>query len=257
MNDIQSYITTSWDDGHPLDFRIAELLSKHGLTGTFYIPREADAGVMPEQSIRELSKSFEIGAHTMRHVFLNTVPDAEAAREIVDSRGWVQDVTGNACPVFCPPGGKFSAAHLPMIERAGFQAMRSVELLSFAPPRRRGNLLIMPTTLQAHPHGLGAYVRNVLKRRALANLWLYVLHGHSTDWPALARSFLDFATHHGGVFHLWGHSWEIEANGQWERLDEVLGFMGEIKGQAPCLTNGELCEQFRVAKSLPADAITA
>ena len=30
-----AYITTSWDDGHPLDFRVAELLAKYGLPGTF------------------------------------------------------------------------------------------------------------------------------------------------------------------------------------------------------------------------------
>ena len=32
-------ITTSWDDGHPLDFKLAELLNKYNLKGTFYIPR--------------------------------------------------------------------------------------------------------------------------------------------------------------------------------------------------------------------------
>jgi hypothetical protein len=28
-------MTTSWDDGHPLDLQIAQLLSKSGLAGTF------------------------------------------------------------------------------------------------------------------------------------------------------------------------------------------------------------------------------
>jgi hypothetical protein len=30
-----AYITTSWDDGHPLDLRVAELLAKYGLKDTF------------------------------------------------------------------------------------------------------------------------------------------------------------------------------------------------------------------------------
>ena len=45
-----TYITTSWDDGHPLDFRIAELLSEYRLRGTFYVPMESENGTMtPER----------------------------------------------------------------------------------------------------------------------------------------------------------------------------------------------------------------
>jgi len=47
----------------------------------------------------------------------------------------------------------------------------------------------------------------------------------------------------GGVFHLWGHSWEVQQTGQWQRLDEVLRFMGEFASEAPSLTNGELCQR--------------
>ena len=31
-------VTTSWDDGHPLDIRLAEMLARYGVLGTFYIP---------------------------------------------------------------------------------------------------------------------------------------------------------------------------------------------------------------------------
>src|SRR5688500_11915407 len=31
-------VTTSWDDGHPLDIRLAEMLARHGVAGTFYVP---------------------------------------------------------------------------------------------------------------------------------------------------------------------------------------------------------------------------
>ena len=34
----QPIVTTSWDDGHPLDVRLAELLSSYGVPGTFYLP---------------------------------------------------------------------------------------------------------------------------------------------------------------------------------------------------------------------------
>src|SRR5579862_2043647 len=147
MSDSNAYITTSWDDGHPLDFRLAELLTRHGLKATFYIPREASTGVMSESGIRALARDFEIGAHTMHHVFLDTADPKLAEQEIRDSRKWVEDITGKACPMFCPPGGKFDSSHLKLIESAGFSALRSVELLSLDSPRSCHVLKLMPTTL--------------------------------------------------------------------------------------------------------------
>jgi hypothetical protein len=240
-------ITTSWDDGHVLDFRIAEMLVRHGLTGTFYIPRQASTGVMSESDVSELSRTFEIGAHTMNHVFLDTASDAVAEKEIAESRTWVEQVTGRECTMFCPPGGKFNSHHLAIVQNAGFGGLRSVELLSIAPPRRHEKLLILPTTLQAHPHSMCAYARNIAKRRALANLWLYVTHGRVSGWDALAKSLFDVVRSRGGVFHLWGHSWELEESGQWERLDDVLRLLGELRGSISCVTNGELV---RVAGAL-------
>ena len=58
-------ITTSWDDGHQLDLRVAELLTKYRLHGTFYIPKAAENGTMKTAQIRELSRAFEIGEFEM------------------------------------------------------------------------------------------------------------------------------------------------------------------------------------------------
>ena len=238
---IKAFITTSWDDGNPLDFRIAGLLAKYGLAATFYIPREASTGVMPESAVRELSQSFEIGAHTLRHVFLDSASDEICENEIRDSRSWVEQVTGMPCSMFCPPGGKFAAKHLVMAERAGYLGLRSVELLSLDLPRKHGGLRIMPTTLQAHPHPLTAYARNIVRRHAWRNLWLYVLHGRTTEWERLAESLLEVLRRDGGVFHLWGHSWELQQTGQWQRLEEVLRLISQMPGEIRRVTNGELC----------------
>jgi peptidoglycan/xylan/chitin deacetylase (PgdA/CDA1 family) len=234
-------ITTSWDDGHPLDLRLAELLAKYGLRGTFYVPRTAETETMTLPQLRELSEHFEIGAHTLHHVDLAAACDPAAWQEIVDSRAWIEYSVGQPCPMFCPPKGHFATRHLRMIEKAGYQGARSVELLSLDFPRG-GALLLMPTTLQAHPHGLLAYARNALRRGAFRNLWLYAAHGRSTDWTRLARALLHRVLKRGGVFHLWGHSWEVEQTGQWQQLEEVLRYLGQHTQQADVLTNGQLCQ---------------
>jgi hypothetical protein len=236
----KAIFTTSWDDGHPLDFRIAEMLARFGLRGTFYIPRHIDSGVMSEAQMRELSQSFEIGAHTLNHVFLTTTDDTNASIEIKVSRTWVQDVTGKPCTMFCPPGGKHTARHLEHVRSSGYAGVRTVEFMSLDRPRRVNGLAIMPTTMQSHPHGAATYLKNAAKRKSVANAWNYLAHASKGDWTKSAESMMRRAIQTGGVFHLWGHSWEIEQFGQWQSLEHVLRLMGELREQTECVTNGEL-----------------
>src|SRR5688500_4566900 len=186
-----AFITTSWDDGHPSDLRVAELLTRHGLTGTFYIPRSIETGVMPESAVRDQSPSFEIGAHPLNHVFLATADDATARSEIAGSKKWVENVTGKPCTMFCPPGGKFTARHVPMFRDAGYKGIRTVELLSLDLPRLRAEICEMPTTLQAFPHPASNYWKNLIKRAAARNFWLYLMYGRGRNWQTLARRLLD------------------------------------------------------------------
>ena len=238
-----AYITTSWDDGHPLDLRVAGLLARHGLPGTFYVPRVAENGTMDLAQIWELSRAFEIGAHTLDHVNLTRVSEHQAWQQIVGSKSWLEDSTGLACLMFCPPEGKYEGRHLKMVQRAGYLGLRSVELASLDWPRPKAGLMLMPTSVQAYPHGPLAFCRNAVKRAAFGNLWRYIVYGGSTDWPGLASSLLLRAVEDGGVFHLWGHSWELQQTGQWQRLDEVLRMMSEVARQEVLSSNGQICQQ--------------
>ena len=131
-----TYITTSWDDGHPLDLRVAELLTKYRLRGTFYVPMTAENETMTAAQIRELSLAFEIGAHTLHHAVLTERPTSWLGkRSPVPSPG--SKNTGLPCLMFCPPEGKYSSRHLEMVRRAGYLGLRSVELGSLDFPRRK------------------------------------------------------------------------------------------------------------------------
>jgi L-malate glycosyltransferase len=234
-------ITTSWDDGHPLDLRIAELLAKHGLRGTFYVPLENTRSTLSPVQIRDLSSAFEIGAHTLHHFVLTTLTSDRARAEIVQSKARLEELTGKPCKVFCFPKGRYANAHVEMLGEAGFTGARTVELLSFNRPRAERGIAIMPTTLQAYPNPTFTYVRNAAKRFRFEALWSLLLHSHGIDWAATAVALLDHAQERGGVFHLWGHSWEIEEYQQWRALDRVLAAMAEANRSATCVTNSELC----------------
>ena len=237
----RAYITTSWDDGHPLDMRVAELLTKHRLRGTFYVPKFSEYGTMTTASLRDLANAFEVGAHTVNHVVLTEATCESAWLEIAGSKRWLEDRTGVPCLLFCPPKGRFRGRHVDLIRKAGFLGFRTAEWFSMEFPRQNAGLLQIPTTLQAHPHGVLSLAQNPIKRAALGNLWRFVVHGGSAAWPDLARCFLQSALTRGGVFHLWGHSWELDESGQWQRLEEVLRFLSCFVDDAPALTNAEIC----------------
>jgi peptidoglycan/xylan/chitin deacetylase (PgdA/CDA1 family) len=234
-------LTTSWDDGHPLDLRIAELLTKHGLRGTFYVPLENSRPTLTAPQIHELSRSFEIGAHTVHHSTLTALPPDKARTEIERSKKQLEDITGKPCTVFCFPRGRYRSVHIAMLSEAGFAGARTVEMMSLDRPRLAHSVRIMPTTLQAWPHSTLAYLRNAMKRSRPQALWNLLSAGHGTDWPTTALALLARAARTGGVFHLWGHSWEIDAHQQWLELDRILGAMAEATRSAACITNSELC----------------
>lgn len=232
-------VTTSWDDGHPLDLRVAELMLKHGLCGTFYIPRSSPYSRMSKSEMVELSQYFEIGAHTLNHVNLTREGSRRAWQEIIGSKMWVEDTCGKPCVVFCPPGGRFGARHLEMATRAGYSGIRTVEMMSLSFPKRCGPLRILPTTIQAHSHGLAPLLRNSLKRFRISGVLRSLRLSVLPQWPRQAEVLFGAALGCGGVFHLWGHSWELEDD-EWKALDEIFGRLS-VLAQANYLSNGALC----------------
>lgn len=239
----KAIFTSSWDDAHPLDLRIAELLNKYDLKGTFYIPQSSQRPTLAEPDIRMLSDEFEVGGHTLNHVDLLKVDDMTAVREISRSRTWLQDVTGQSCTCFCFPRGRFGNRHIRWVAEAGYLAARTVELLSLEYPSPRMGLYILPTTLQAFDHSAVSYLRNVLKRRRARNLVNYLRWGHSSGWDQIFLDILHYATTHGGVLHLWGHAWEIEENQSWDQLEHTFSLVAQHRQRLEVISNGALLDR--------------
>jgi peptidoglycan/xylan/chitin deacetylase (PgdA/CDA1 family) len=233
-------VTTSWDDGHPLDVRIADLLAKYGLTGTFYVPKQASWPLVSSVQIRDLSSRFEIGAHMLEHCMLDQLTDREAREQLSGSREWVEQVTGKPCRTLCFPGGRYRHEQLRLVREAGYLSARTTELLSTGFPRRVEGLALISTTVQAYPHSPLAYTKNALKRRSLGNLVRTGALFYRRTWLRLARKLLERTLCRGGVFHLWGHSWEIEQERQWDRLEELLAVLAANKDKLTIKTNSEL-----------------
>jgi peptidoglycan/xylan/chitin deacetylase (PgdA/CDA1 family) len=220
-------VTTSWDDGNVLDMKLAELLNRYHLPATFYISMEnknmPGKKRLPKDDIQTLSAqpAFEIGAHTMTHPKLSRIDDDAAREEITISKHTLENWIGKPVNSFCYPFGDYLPKHKQMVENAGFSIARTVERFRTDIGKDR---LALPTTVHAYQH--------------LSDVSLLFSKKY-LHWDELAIALFDKAFKEGGVFHLWGHSWEIEKRGDWNRLERVFAYIANHP-EIQYLTNGQL-----------------
>jgi hypothetical protein len=100
---------------------------------------------------------------------------------------------------------------------------------------------MVATTVQAGPMGFLKVARNSLKRARPGNLFRHVLYRKS-DWVATAQVVLEHVLSSGGVFHFWGHSWELDQMGQWHNVERVFSMLAQCKGHAMFTDNTGLSD---------------
>jgi len=217
--------TTSWDDGHHLDLKLAELLQRYAVQGTFFVsPSHPTASPsLTREELKRLAGTMEIGAHTMTHPDLTAIPLDTAREEIITSKQWVEEVTGKQCTMFCYPKGRWNPALRNVVKEAGFAGARTTEAFRFS----ADDPWAMPVSLHLYPFPL----RPVWNRRCVSPL-TNALHGTAgmgirpweyLRWPSFARALFRHAQQTKQPwFHLWGHSWEIERYGMWGFLESFL-----------------------------------
>ena len=229
--------TTSWDDGHPLDLRVADLLSRHGFQGTFYVPISNREGlpVMRPGEIRRLDETFEIGSHTIDHCYLRTVGAGEARRQIAGGKDQLEQILGHGVGGFCYPGGHYAGQHRQMVMDTGFGYARTGASFHRIVP---ADPFAVPTTVQFYPHSRDGLARNFLshgdwrRRASLCRVALW-----RRDLMSRLQALLDQVCSRGGVFHLWGHAWELEAFDGWRQLERFLAHAAERISAGGRLTN--------------------
>ncbi len=219
-------VTTSWDDGHKLDLKLAPLLKQYGIRGTFYVSPEnrefRKKDLLSAEEIIRLGRDFEIGAHTMTHPRLTRISKKEAFYEIIDSKKYLEKLLGEEIRCFCYPRGDHNEKIKELVKRAGFCYSRTMKRFEF---HNAKDLLLSGTALEAHRNSLLTLPIDSLKILKISrfNLLEFI---RNLNWENLAKRMFDRVEKHGGVYHLWGHSWVIERGDEWEKLERVLSYIG-------------------------------
>jgi peptidoglycan/xylan/chitin deacetylase (PgdA/CDA1 family) len=220
--------TSSWDDGHPLDIRVADVLARHGFGATFFVP-SSNRELLPVMTAAQLralqAGGFEIGSHTLNHCYLTTIDDAAARCQIVQGKRELEQALGQPVLGFCYPGGKYNKRHVEMVNTAGFRYARHMSNLY---ADLKPEPFAMPVTLQFYPHPRSVYLRNFVRhsgwRRRTRMLITALSHD---DLLSRLQRALEVACEQNGVFHLWGHSYELNNFNGWAVLDDFLRYAAE------------------------------
>jgi peptidoglycan-N-acetylglucosamine deacetylase len=248
-------VTTSWDDGHHADVRLADRLAGHALKGTFYValnhPGKKQIG---DDEIRALQRmGMEIGSHTLTHRLLTGRPTQDVRYELSESKARLEDITGAPVVAFSYPEGAFTADTSAALAETGYQLGRTTMAfrtpLVFDPAR-------MPISIDFRRASRGCLTRHALRDANIAGLadWLRWAR-LETDPVRLGQLLFDAALAHGGIFHLNARSWEIDGNGLWQDLDTLLGHIAHRSG-VHYVTNSEALNLTRPeAQRGPATAV--
>ena len=225
-----AFVTTSWDDGHPIDVRLAALLEKHGVLGTFYVPvRYNQFPVMNGDQIRALrSMGMEIGSHTVTHPKLTRLRRADVLQELVGSKAHLEGVINDEIVSFCYPEGGFNSRTHSLVAAAGYKLARTTACFKI---ETDFDPLHMPVSFQFFPHSRIEYAVQSIRERNVDGLQNWARKWRMESRPLrLLELFLEHILAHGGLLHIWGHSWELEERHLWADLEDALRTVAHAPG---------------------------
>lgn len=235
-------ITTSWDDGHPLDEKLSSLLLEHRIPGTFYIPISSlEMPLMKKEEIKNLITKFEIGGHTLTHKVLPPLSEEEMKEEIMKGKEELEKICDEIIS-FAYPKGRYNQKVIGIVKKAGFKGARTAEMFHY----KIRNPYEHHPTIHAVNRILASRSKQILATKDKdMSISLLSTGTIFKTWEVIAKKTLDYVLEHGGIWHLWGHSWEINDNNDWQKLSQVLCY-AKKKGKeykAEFLTNGEIFDE--------------
>jgi peptidoglycan/xylan/chitin deacetylase (PgdA/CDA1 family) len=125
-------VVVSIDDGYRSNYRNARpVLRRIGWPAVLDLElrnlAEPDYGLTERQIQDLIADGWEIDSHTIDHVDLTTVDDAQLTHEVHGSRAELKRRFGVPANFFCYPAGRYDARVIAAVRKAGYVAATSVE----------------------------------------------------------------------------------------------------------------------------------
>jgi peptidoglycan/xylan/chitin deacetylase (PgdA/CDA1 family) len=216
------------------------LLKDYGINATMYIPlANPENKVISSNTIRTIAKDFEIGSHTYKHTRLTRLDENTMIYELIESKNVLESIVRREVVSFSYPWGLYNKKVTEKVKQSGYKIARTTKSLCTTLSRP----LEYHPTIHAFDDNLITKSKHIVTAcdRSLATKLL--LYGNIFKrWNVIAKKSLDHVLENGGIWHLWGHSLEINRYDNWPLLRDLLEYAkvnGRIYG-AEFVTNGML-----------------
>ena len=228
--------TMSFDDGIDTDIRMASIMKKYGVKGTFNLnsglfspegtvkPEGRDAIPLTVSQAKELfsDPSFEIAAHGSRHHALGHIGGADALFDILNDRITLEQTFGRLVRGFAYPFSSYNDDVKEMLRLSGFVWARG--------DKRKTDFL--------------------LPREDEWYDWKGI-HQMDGELPALVDRFVNEPNlyYHGQLLYVWAHTYEFEHDNSWDRIEGVFKKLSEC-GEIWYATNTEIYDYVKAFRGL-------
>lgn len=201
---LKKALSLSYDDGVEQDIRLMEILDKYGIRCTFNLNSgcyAAEGTTYPAGHIhRRMSASqvakvyanpnHEVANHCLTHASLTELSPAQIVHEVMADRENLEAMFGGLVRGLAYPFGTYSDAVVEALRATGVAYARTVVSTN--------NFDIPQDWLRLHP----------------------TCHHNAPNLEQLCERFLaDTAPFGSRLFYLWGHSYEFEANDNWDVIE--------------------------------------
>lgn len=206
-NGLAKALTISYDDAVQEDFRLIDIMKQYGLKGTFNINssqyredgyyKDTDKKTGRRMSIEKATALYgqdgiEPALHGLTHPFLEKLPKAQVAYEVIKDRENLERQFGHIVRGMAYPYGTFNDDVIRVLDDCGIVYCRTT-------------------------HATGKF--------DLPTNWLRLdptCHHLDPRLPDLTKKFVETAPgddRHPWMFYVWGHAYEFAERDNWELIE--------------------------------------
>jgi len=214
-------VTFSYDDGVLQDKRLVDIFNTYGVKGTFnlnysllgsdftFMAKEVEVKRIKLEEVKNLYEGHEVAGHSLTHPGLCDLGEEELTNEIKVDKEKLEELLGYQLVGFAYPFGSTNETVITELKKSGYQYARNVEdTFGFDLPQ---NLYEWEPTCH---------------------------HNHSEIFE-LIETFLANDNNQDKLFYIWGHSYEFDADDNWEQIEKICRAFSKSE-EVIFLTNSEV-----------------